>query len=496
MITTPVSVSTPRRFAWALAALVASFAGFDVAAKTPAWVQSAPIDPDFYHGVGMASKRGPGSAAYRDLARHRALRNLAMEISTVVSSRFVLNTVETTGMSEEDVKSEILTHAEANLEGHEFVAAHETRTEYWEFYRYSKALCHADRERARVRAIAAAAGFIAEAQQAEKRREMVSALRLFCQALAALQNYFGEQPPEFVQAQAALERILSGMRLTCGRAEMPAVAGESLREPILLIAACLAKDMPLPAKHLPVVFRIDRAPHASVLESITDGDGKAAFQIGAATLDMNGIFVRASVDIARLLAAEDMHALLKGFFERLTLPEAAVTLRVFSAAEREAFLWNWGFAGRRVAVYAGCAADGRIMPWNKMRDEISRVLAGAGASVVPGRASLEQAIGWSATPSVPWPCADDAGIDAILVAAARGRINRRESPSGPLGEECQFFGDIRTAAVASGCVTGFSDQYQGAGGWNPMGEQMTLDVLAIHAARRWQSAMLKHIGSK
>ncbi len=478
----------------ALAGLTAAIPAPVSGAKAPAWVESVPLDSGFYHGIGMATKKGETSA-FRDLARHRALRNLSMQISTTVSSRFVLNTIETTGMTEEEVKSEILTHTESCLEGYELVDSYETRTEYWEFYRFSKDDCRAAQERARARAIAAAAAFLGEARLAEQRREMVSALRLHCQAIAELQNYFGEKPPEFIQAQAALERILSNIRLTASRAEMPAVAGEPFREPVIITGISLVDGISEPARHLPVRFEIGETGTRPAFHGVADGNGHVTLQIGTATADMNGVVAHVRVDLSKLLDAEKIRALFEGFLARLTLPETAIALRVFPAADRDAFLWHWGFAGKRVAVYAGYSAGGKNAPWNKMRDEMAKTLANAGAVIVPGTATIEQALAWAADARAPWPHDAATTLDTVLIAAATGRINRRDAPANPFGQDCQFAGEICTLAT-TGATAGFSDRYQGAGGWNPMGEEMALDVLALHAGKRWQTALLKYLGSK
>lgn len=480
---------------------VLALAGFTAAipapvsgAKAPAWVESVPLDAGFYHGIGMATKKGETSA-FRDLARHRALRNLSMQISTTVSSRFVLNTIETTGMTEEEVKSEILTHTESCLEGYELVDSYETRTEYWEFYRFSKDDCRVAQERARARATAAAAAFIGEALQAEQRREMVGALRLYCQAISALRSYFGEKPSEFVKSQSALERILSSLRLTASRAEMPAVAGETVREPITITGIFLAGGTPEPARHLPFQFVIGEAGNSPVMHGVADGNGCVTLPIGTATADQNGALAHARVDLSGLLDTEESNPLFLGFLSRLSIPEATIALRVFPADDRDAFLWHWGFAGKRVAVYAGYSAGGKNAPWNKMRDEMAKTLANAGAVIVPGTATIEQALAWAADPRAPWPHDAATTLDTVLIAAATGRINRRDAPANPFGQDCQFAGEICTLAT-TGATAGFSDRYQGAGGWNPMGEEMALDVLAIHAGKRWQTALLKYLGSK
>ncbi len=458
-------------------------------AKKPAWIGNQPTDPTCYHGVGMAEKKGQTASTFRDLARHRALRNLSMQISATVSSSFVLKTAEMTGMTEEQVKSEILTHTEACIEGYEFVDSYEDRSEYWEYYRYNKEKCRECEEKHRAQAIAAAATFIDEAVKAESQNEMVSAVRLYCQALHEIQDYFGGRPPELIKAAAALERLFAGMRLKADRAEMPALAGKSFRTPIAVTGVSIVAEKSIPARHLPVAFVIGDA-EPPVLRSVTDGNGRVVLQIAAATEAMNGKFARARIDMRRLIDEEDLGALFNGFIGRLTLPEAAVALRIFPADANDAFYWHWAFAGRKVAVYAAYEADGKVSPWNKMRDEIAKAVSGAGATVVPGAAAAAQAVTWAAAANTPWTHDVAAGTDVVLIAVAAGKFNRR---TGSAGQDCQFTGEIQTAMTV-GADPDFADRYRGIGGWNPMGEEMCMDVLALHTVKRWQTAILKHFG--
>ena len=83
-------------------------------------------------------------------------------------------------------------------------------------------------------------------------------------------------------------------------------------------------------------------------------------------------------------------------------------------------------------------------------------------------------------------------MDLIFIMVAKGRLNKRENANNPFGEDVQFAGEIRTIVLRTGKVH-FSDQYRGATGWNPMGEEMCMDVLAIHVFKRWQAKYAKYI---
>jgi hypothetical protein len=92
----------------------------------------------------------------------------------------------------------------------------------------------------------------------------------------------------------------------------------------------------------------------------------------------------------------------------------------------------------------------------------------------------------------PWAIGDTRAADLVLVVAAVGKLDRRR---GAHGEEVQFGGEIRCAAQRGG-TPGFSDRLTAQGGWNPMGEQMALDVFGLNAMKRWTSQYLLHLGKQ
>jgi hypothetical protein len=77
--------------------------------------------------------------------------------------------------------------------------------------------------------------------------------------------------------------------------------------------------------------------------------------------------------------------------------------------------------------------------------------------------------------------------------AAKGKLNTRENADNPFGEDVRFAGEIRTVAQKKG-KPHFQDRYKGAGGWNPMGEEMAMDVLALHVFKRWKAKYYQNLG--
>ena len=136
-----------------------------------------------------------------------------------------------------------------------------------------------------------------------------------------------------------------------------------------------------------------------------------------------------------------------------------------------------------------------MTPWNKMHDEISSIIQSAGGQVVTSDIDLSSVAQWSERANSDWSLDKPGSPPVVLIAIAAGKLNRRDNAKNPFGQDVQFAGEIRTAMTVDG-ASDFVDRYRGAGGWNPMGEEMCMDVMAIHATKRWKSAFLKHLGTR
>ena len=87
----------------------------------------------------------------------------------------------------------------------------------------------------------------------------------------------------------------------------------------------------------------------------------------------------------------------------------------------------------------------------------------------------------------------DTAQDNQVVVTASGRIVRRDSERSPMGEEVRFAGTINTLLIGGG--TEVEESYSGMGGWNPVGEDMAMEVLGIHAFRRFRDLLERHLNN-
>ena len=148
-----------------------------------------------------------------------------------------------------------------------------------------------------------------------------------------------------------------------------------------------------------------------------------------------------------------------------------------------------------MAVLSAYAAGQSAAPWNKIHDEMTNFIQEMGGTPVQaGNAhDAEQIVRLSQARVIPWELSLPETVDLVFVMAAKGKLSPRENADNPFGEDVRFAGEIRTVAQKNG-KSYFQDRYKGAGGWNPMGEEMAMDVLALHVFKRWKAKYYQNLG--
>jgi hypothetical protein len=82
----------------------------------------------------------------------------------------------------------------------------------------------------------------------------------------------------------------------------------------------------------------------------------------------------------------------------------------------------------------------------------------------------------------------DAKLDVLLFITANGKIVKRENGEGR--QDYRFEGSVKTVVIENRNI-GYSDAYSVMGGWNPINEQMCLDVLALNVLKKWKEGFQK-----
>ncbi len=177
--------------------LVACGGGKDVAAtqrQVPGWVNSRPIDPSYYIGIGSASKRlEPFNFA--ETAKKNAMNAMASEIKVNVRSESFLNTMQVNMQVQEAYNQTIATTTNADLEGFEVVDIYETPQDYFVFYRLSKAKHESIRRAKKTSAMQSAYDQLLQARTQRERANVALAADLYLHGLFAVKEYWNEANP-------------------------------------------------------------------------------------------------------------------------------------------------------------------------------------------------------------------------------------------------------------------------------------------------------------
>ena len=161
-----------------------------------------------------------------------------------------------------------------------------------------------------------------------------------------------------------------------------------------------------------------------------------------------------------------------------------------SPAEQEQANWRQAFEGRTVKLVCAYRATNKISAWPKVCDSVANLIRPLGASVevldeVPGGQQFQQWV------------KDGKGLSAEANAVgiyvlADGNLNTQKGES---GKDTQFSGNVATLMAESGRAL-YSDRFNGVTGWNPFGEQMTMDVLALNVVKRWQERFAQYLKTR
>jgi len=470
-------------------------------ASVPSWVSSRPISRDFYVGIGACNKK-EFKVDCRKIAEDKAFLEIASEISVDVSGSFVQKIAERTGLSEQIVRQEIQTSSQAKLTGHELVGEWEDRKNHWVYFRLSKKKYKQQLALEKEKAVSAAVDMLGKAVATKKAGDPVSALRFYFEALARVQDYIGENIQTtfqnrtiflFNEIYTDIQLIMANIRLRAQKNRLSALAGEPVREPIYIEAVIKNEHgQEIDIVGLPVRFDSRNETIGFNPAAITDDQGLAKTDVESLASSDHGKQIKAHVDVAELFPETGVGGIFHALTNKLTIPETSVTINLFK--DRDTYYWHQAFDGKRVIVLSAYQTKDASVKWTKIGDELLNFLKAKGANIVrlPNADDIENTIFLSKNLDSEWYGQASPQADYIFVMAAVGRMNKLENAKNPFGEDVQFAGEIRTSVHQSGKLN-FADNYKGATGWNPLGNEMVMDVLALNVFKRWQQQYLKRL---
>lgn len=305
------------------------------AVQRPAWVSSRPVSDGYYIGIGLANMRtGPD---YQETAKKNALNDLASEISVRVEGNSLLYTLDRKSSFDETFTSTIRTRSTEQLEGFELVDTWENGTEYWTYYRLSKAehaRIKAERKR---KAIDQAADLYGRAQASLSTGDLRSAFDQDLRALLAIKAYWGENDTATVGGRTVslanevyndLQRLMAGTRITALPERCTLDHGNHFTREMLVRSQYVWNGSVRDLAQVPLVLSYAGLSGRVTEQRSTDMEGQARTTVQRVDLGAAGPELSVRLDIDALVARDLDQTFVRPLVNGLSVPELRVPIDV------------------------------------------------------------------------------------------------------------------------------------------------------------------------
>lgn len=165
-------------------ALLLLFSACSINHKSPQWLLETPSDPAFYTAI---VNEDTTRKNYKDLAREKALRDIAMQISTQIEASIRVSEHESMGIATSEYLSTLEATSSASIRDMQLLDSYKTGTKYYAYYRLNKAEYHAQRKIQCDRALESALDMLQRYDASEA--DIAQGIPLLLQALESLVDY-------------------------------------------------------------------------------------------------------------------------------------------------------------------------------------------------------------------------------------------------------------------------------------------------------------------
>ncbi len=358
--------------------------------KLPVWVEQRPVNPNYYIGIGYASK-SEHPTDFQKVARDNALSDIASQIKVQINSDFVQQVVEKAGMVADDFKSYVRSSTKAELEGYEQVDSYETPTDYWVYYRLSKAKYKALKAAKLNKAKALSLDMFKKARAAEQAGKIAKALLFYFQAIPPIEKYVNESLEAEVDGQhiylfneiySSLQRILSGLKLDALTPEVKGKLGQPIANPLKVKVGFVSGATARPVQNMPVLFAFTRGNGDLIKRAYSDANGVASTRVLRISSADNLQIVQAKIDLNKMVNEENPSIVLKGIMSSLVAPTARFLIHV---------------AGLTAYVETQESNMGHPVEIKQLEPALKRVLSDRGFTFSPSPAKADYLIKVKAT---------------------------------------------------------------------------------------------------
>lgn len=295
------------------------------------WIRNRPTSREYYIGLGQANKTGSPND-YMQQAKQNALADLASEISINVSANSALSAFETRNIYIEDFSQTVRAETQKELEGYELVDTWEGPTQYWAYYRLSKAHYQQQQQLKRSTATQKSANLLDKATQSLARNDAHMGIVLLIRAMEPILPYLNES----LDAQLGGRNIALGSELIeqlmtatsklriDGPQNVSTKVGATIDPSTLRYSVSYGgkaqASIPLQAVYTEHPLTSPRATTAS--------NGKASFSTGAIRSAKSTEQLTVSIDMATLVKEATADLTLKRILAKLTAPSHVTTISI------------------------------------------------------------------------------------------------------------------------------------------------------------------------
>ena len=310
-----------------------SFAG----RRPPKWVKNRPVSSEYYIGISVVKK---GVENYMQLAKNKALEDLASQISIQISSNSVLTQFEDNTSFKEEFESQVKTSLVQDLEGYELVASWNNKKgkEYWEYYRLSKNQ-YALMQRLKLnKAKKLAQSYFEEAKEYEAKLNLIQALSYYSKSITALKKHLDQDLSVMTlegsvnlgtEIYKRIQDIYSKTQLVAVNKNMKIEISTSVKDPFLVKVDWASDEGEKPLVNLPIAFDFITGDGILNKNVYTDEFGFASSQLSRVTSKQKLQKIEASLDLSSILKPDDVDYELKKMFLTPDLsPKCTIILNV------------------------------------------------------------------------------------------------------------------------------------------------------------------------
>jgi hypothetical protein len=301
-------------------------------APKPAWVSARPNADYDYIGIGTCPKT---RADYQESAKKNALNDMASEISVRVEGNSLLSSLDDKTHFTETFNSNIRTSTNEQLEGYEQVDTWQNATEFWVYYRLSKAEHARIKNAKKNQAIALAKDGYMRAQQQLVNGDLKGAFDQDLRALIAMKEYWGEsdvvtigdrEVPLANEIFADLQRLTNGVRFSALPERCALDYTNRFKRELLVSAAFADGRQSRDLVQLPVVIDYPGLSGKVSESKSTDTDGRVRTTVQRVEMSGAAAELVVRLNVEELVSKDIDPVFVKPLVSSLTIPELRVPI--------------------------------------------------------------------------------------------------------------------------------------------------------------------------